>query len=319
MDNLIQLTEKPQMDEIYLVAGWRQWADAGSMSSGLPEYLVDLTNAKKIGEIVSDPFYMFHLPATHYYLRPEIKFQEGFREEFHDRENAYYFAECNGKGLLIFLGDEPHLYAPRYASAFFEVFKELGVRRGVAVGGVYGRLPYDKDRHISCTYSIRKMKDELEKYAVRFSNYEGGATIGSFLVDRAQRLKYEFMVMNALVPSYEFGDSSSEILLHGEDLSDTDPQGIRIENDYKAWYDVMLRLNHMFGLQLDLSELSIHSEDLTVAIENKLAELDRNIPELDIQRYLQVIAKDFEEMTFMPLDDLWEEELGDLFSDLDDD
>ncbi len=325
MDQLIELTERPQNDEIYLIAGWRQWADAGSMSSGLPEYLVDLTGAKKIGEIKPDPFYMFHLPATHYYLRPEIKFKDGFTEGFQDQENTFYYAECGGKGLVIFLGDEPHLYAPRYANAFFEVCKELGIRRGVAVGGVYGRLPYDKDRHVSCSYSLKSMKEELDKYAVRFSNYEGGATIGSYFVERAGRLDREFMVMNALVPSYEFDDGSREMLFPPSmDVKEEEegpiyqePQGIRIENDYKAWYDVMIRLNHMFGLQLNLDELSAHSDELTEAIATKLDELNRSVPELDIPRYLENVASDFEEMSFMPLDKMWEEELGDLFNDLD--
>lgn len=317
MDNLVRMSEMPKCDEMYLIAGWRQWADAGSMSSGLPDYLVDLTKARKIGEIQSDPFYMFHLPATHYYLRPEIKFDEGYREEFHDRENVFYYAECNGKGLVIFIGDEPHLYASQYANAFFDVYKELGVRRGVAVGGVYGRLPYDKDRHISCSYSLRTMKSELDKYALRFSNYEGGATIGAYLVDRAERLKLEFMVLNALVPSYEFSEPSPEFLLQTDEFHESEPQGIRIENDYRAWHDVMLRLNYMFGLGLDLSELSDHSAELTRAIESKLDELNRKLPELGIPKFLETMTDDFEEMSFMPLDDLWEEELGDLFNDLD--
>lgn len=321
MDELVELTEKPENDEIYLIAGWRQWADAGSMSSGLPEYLVDLTEAKKIGEIRSDPFYMFHLPATHYYLRPEIKFEEGFSKDFRDRENVFYYAEIGGKGLLIFLGDEPHLHAPRYANAFFDVCAELGVRRGVAVGGVYGRLPYDKDRHISCSYSQRSLKEELDKYALRYSNYEGGATIGSYFVEKAGRRDMEFMVMNALVPSYEFSEfseDSPEVLIQSNEFMEPEPQGLRIENDYKAWYDVMQRLDHMFELRLDLTELSNHSDELTNAIGNKLDELDRNIPDLDIQSYLAAVASDFEEMSFVaPLDDMWEEELGDLFDDLD--
>ncbi|MEM7130936.1 MAG: PAC2 family protein [Chloroflexota bacterium] len=318
MDNLVELTEKPEFDEIYLIAGWRQWADAGSISSGLPEYLADLTDAKKIGEIQSDPFYMFHLPATHYYLRPEIKFKDGFREEFHDRENVFYFAECNGKGLLLFSGDEPHLYAPRYANAFFDVYKELGVRRGVAVGGVYARPPFDRDRPISCSYSLQPMKEELDKYALRYSNYEGGATIGSYFVDRAARQNLEFMVLNALVPSYEFSEQSSDFLLHDAEFQSQEPQGIRIENDYRAWHDVMMRLNYMFGIGVDLSELSMHSQELTSAIESKLDDLNRKLPELGIPKFLQEINSDFEEMTFMPLDDMWAEELGDLFDDLDD-
>ena len=219
--------------------------------------------------------------------------------------------------MVIFTGDEPHLYAPRYAKAFFDVYKALGVRRGVAVGGVYGHLPYDKDRHISCSYSLRSMKEELDKYALRFSNYEGGTTIGSYFVDRAERQQLEFMVLNALVPLYEFGVPSHDYdMLPEDEFQEPEPHGIRVENDYRAWYDVMLRLNHMFGLNIDLSELSAHSREQTAEIGKKLDELDSKMPELGIARFLAKIAEDFEELSFMPLDELWEEELGDIFGDL---
>ena len=59
MDDRLQLWEKPVADRKYMIAGWQQWADAGSISSGLPEYLVDVTGARKVGEIESDDFYLF--------------------------------------------------------------------------------------------------------------------------------------------------------------------------------------------------------------------------------------------------------------------
>ena len=93
------------------------------------------------------------------------------------------------KGLLIFLGDEPHLRVDHYATAFFEAARELDVKRITAVGGVYGSMPYDKDREVSCIYSLQRMKAELTNYAVKFSNYEGGATIGSYLVDHGGKRK----------------------------------------------------------------------------------------------------------------------------------
>jgi hypothetical protein len=49
----IDLWEKPQAKEMYMLAGWRQWADAGMVSSGLPEYLIQLTHARQIGGIRS--------------------------------------------------------------------------------------------------------------------------------------------------------------------------------------------------------------------------------------------------------------------------
>ena len=54
VDELVELYEKPMAEEVYMLAGWHQWADAGAISSGLPEYLVGQYDARKIGEIHPD-------------------------------------------------------------------------------------------------------------------------------------------------------------------------------------------------------------------------------------------------------------------------
>jgi hypothetical protein len=43
----------------------------------------------------------------------------------------------------------------------------------------------------------------LENYAVRFSDYEGGATIDTYLAHRAAKRDMELIVFHALVPSYD--------------------------------------------------------------------------------------------------------------------
>ena len=304
MDELVELWEKPVADEIYMIVGWNQWADAGNISSGLPEYLIQKTDAQKIGEINPDGFYLFQVPGTHHFLRPEIKLKDGYRQELTERLNEFYYTGDDKKGLVIFLGEEPHLSEGRYAEALLDAVEALGVIRIAALGGVYGAMPYDKDREVSCVYSLREMKDELSNYAVRFSDYEGGATIGSLLLDRAEKRRVEFIDLYAFVPAYDFGQSEDQF------------QGIRIESDFKAWYDLMRRLNHMFDLGMDLSDLQQQSSELVSALDSKLAELERQLPQLNVREYMEGLAKDFSERSFMPLDDVWERELGDLFSDL---
>ena len=51
MDDVVELWEKPAADEVYMLAGWQQWADAGSISSELPRYLVEHLAARQIGRI----------------------------------------------------------------------------------------------------------------------------------------------------------------------------------------------------------------------------------------------------------------------------
>ena len=61
MTELFTLWEKPEAQDIVMLAGWRQWADGGSTSSGLPRYLVNHSKARKIGEISPDGYYLFQI------------------------------------------------------------------------------------------------------------------------------------------------------------------------------------------------------------------------------------------------------------------
>ena len=236
-------------------------------------------------------------------MRPEIKLHEGYRQKFTDKSNEFFYTGDDRKGLVIFLGDEPHLNALQYVEALLDAVEELGIKRVVAVGGVYGAMPYDKEREISCVYSLPGLKVQLADYAVKFSDYEGGTTIGSYLVDQAEPREVECLDFYAFVPTYDFTQTSAVF------------QGIRLEDDFKAWYDLMRRINHMFGLGLDLSDLEQQSHELTATLAAKIDELAQKMPQLKIREYMTEIAKDFTERPFMPLDDVWARELGDLFDD----
>ncbi len=304
MDDLVDLWETPVDHENYMIVGWQQWADAGSISSGLPRYVIDLVGARKIGEIKKDSFYLFQFPGTHHLLRPRVKLADGHCQYLSSHRNELYYAECEGKGLLIFAGEEPHLNESRYAEALFDMAEALQVKRIVAVGGVYGAVPYDKDREISCVYSLPRMRDELMHYAVQFSNYEGGSTIGTYLAHAAERREIEFVVFYGFVPAYDFIESGSVV------------ESVRVEEDWKAWHEILMRLNYMFGCGLDLSEIEKRSEALVKAWDTQTEELAKTHPELQIRQYLARLAEEFVERPFIPLDDAWDE-LEDLLGDMD--
>ncbi len=303
MTKLVRFWKKPVAKEVYMLAGWRQWADAGSISSGLPEYLIEQLGAEKIGEIKPDGYYLFQIPGTHHLVRPVVKMEDGYLKGLEVYKNDIYYAGNEDKGVVIFLGDEPHLDVDRYADAFFNIVHEMRVKRVIVFGGVYGPVPYDKDREIGCIYSLPKMKEELEKYSVRFSNYEGGASIGSYMSYQAEKERMEFLALYGFVPSYDFGQSA--VL----------PQGVRIETDHKAWYDLMRRCKHMLNLDINLVDLEEKSEELVHTMDKQIAELEEQVPQLQTEEYMQQVRDSFEEHSFVPLDDLWERELRDLFGD----
>ncbi len=304
MDERVHLWEIPTASEMVMIAGWHQWADAGSISSGLPAYLIEKLDTRKIGEISRDRFFMFQMPGAHHLLRPEVHTKEGVVQEMRVIKTEIYYAELGDKGIFIFLGEEPHVNEEEYAEAFFDIVEKLGVKRVVAVGGVYGAMPYNKDRDISCVFSLEAMRKEMEEYAVRFSNYEGGTTIGSYLAYHAGQRNMEYICFHGFVPAYDFG----QVMLPA--------QSVRIEDDVKAWYDIMRRADFMFHLGMDLSELRIQSDELISSMEEQMEELSQQAPQLDVNAYMQKLEEEFTENPFMPLDDVWERELGDLLDDL---
>jgi proteasome assembly chaperone (PAC2) family protein len=303
MNDLLELWEKPAPGK-YLIAGWHQWADAGEVSSGLPQYLIEHTLARKIGRIEPDDFYLFQMPGTHHLLRPVVKLEDGYPEELEQRRNGFFFSGDDNEGFLIFLGEEPHLNQEEYAEAFLDAIEDLGVRRIAAMAGVYGAVPYDKDRNISCVYSLPEMQDELSRYAVKFSNYEGGTTISMYLAHKAGMRGIEFFRFCAFVPSYNFSKASTLL------------QPVAVDTDHKAWYDIMTRLEYMFDLDVDLSDLEKRSAELVWAWDSKIEQLTTAMPQLKIGEYLEEVNQEFSEHSFFPLSDVWEEGLDDLFNDL---
>jgi predicted ATP-grasp superfamily ATP-dependent carboligase len=280
----LELWERPHAQEMVMIAGWEQWADAGSISSALPYYIIEQTEARKIGEIGRDGYYLFQIPGTHHLLRPVVKLDEGLVRSMSAPKNEFYYADRGNVGLLIFAGDEPHMNEDAYMDAILDAAEQLNVRRIISLGGVYGSMPY----------------------AVRFSNYEGGTTISTFLVHKAGQRGMEALAFHGFVPAYDFGQSSYAA------------QGLRIENDYKAWYDLVRRMNHMLGIGVDVSHLREQADELVSTMENQIDEMMRETPQLNVRAYLAEIGKEFTERPFMPLDDVWAEGLGDIFGDLED-
>lgn len=305
MTDLLELWQYPYEKEIVMLAGWRQWADAGNISSGLLRYLIKHTEAHRIGRLNAAGCYLFQAPGAHHFLRPEVVVEDGLVKSHQTHSNEFFYCTRGNKGLVLFLGEEPHLAVETYGDAWLDAVETLRVNRVVCLGGVYGPMPYDRERELHAIYSLPLLRAELEPYAVKFSDYEGGSTIGAYLAHRAGQLGIELIDLYAFVPAYDFAQLSHQV------------QGLRIESDYQAWFEVMRRLNHMFDLGLDLNELEVNALELASSMDSKIEELGRKYPSLKVKDFMQRLADSFEEQPFMPLDDLLARELGDLLDDLD--
>ena len=301
MNEAIDIWERPESKELFMIAGWRQWADAGSMSSGLSQYLIKQTGARQIGEIKNDGFYLFQFPGTHDLVRPVVKFQKGYPESLQTKRNELFYSGNSEQGVLILVGDEPHMDIERYVGAVLDVAEMLDVKRIVSFGGVFGELPYDKERLISAIYSLPSLKNEMDRLAVNVSDYHGGASIGSYICKRSGERGIQYVGLFGFVPTYDFSSV--------DQIGNT----IRIENDYMAWYSVMRRVNYMLRTDFDLSDLQKRSSRMVELIDAKIEELDSLVPQLEVRDYMDRLADEFTEVHFDPLDEVWEEEFRRLF------
>lgn len=303
MNPALDIWERPKCSEIYLIAGWRQWADAGSMSSGLPQYLIKQTGARQIGQIKNDGFYLFQFPGTHDLVRPVVKFQKGYPESLQTKRNELYFEGNSDQGVLILVGDEPHLDVERYVRSFLDIAEMFDVKRIITFGGVFGELPYDKQRLISAIYSLPSLQAEMDRLSVNVSDYHGGASIGAYICKRGGERGIPYVGLFAFVPTYDFSSV--------DQIGNT----IRIENDYMAWYGTMRRVNYMLGTSFDLADLKKRSVKMVEMIDAKIEELDSLVPQLEVRAYMDRLSEDFEEVHFDPLDELWEEEFRRIFDE----
>ena len=268
-DELVVFQEKPEAK--YLIAGWRrQWSDGGEISSGLPRFLIDQTGAKRIGEMsleVSKMCYPFQVPGTHDMYRPTAVYHEGLPTGEMTRENNFYDA---GNGLILFLGEEPWFRIDIYGEAFFQAVQELGIAQTVAVEGYNGAAPADMERSVNCAFSHSHMKEWLEKFSMRFSNYgrqgRNGPTIGMALVSLAhyEYTQAEMFRVGAMAPMYPFLSGSN------------DPVGI--SKDHRSFYDIMRRIRAMFKLDINLTELLTLAEADARELERSLENIAANNP-----------------------------------------
>ena len=284
MSNDLLVLEKETMKPAkptFMIAGFNQWANAGNVSSGIPEYLIEKLQATKVGHVRKADFYIYQIPGSHYMFRPPVKYVEGYEQYYQEEPvNNFHYAEIGEKGLVIFIGTEPNQHEDIYVNTLLDGAKELGVKRIIVPSGVGFEVPFDKERLISCTYSLKQMREELEDYAVTFSNYDRNATIGMVINHYCARRGVESVRMTARTPSYQLS--------------------LTIFTDKRAMYDILRRVRHMFGINLDLSDLEKESEKQNIDFENALKRLCIENPDLESQitTYMEQIREKFEEVKF---------------------
>ena len=276
--NLI-IAERPKLRRPYMVCGLSGWVDGGESASGSTKYLIKKLKAQKFAEIPIDRFHIFQMPGE-LSQRPKIKIEDGLLKEHRFPRNQFYYMvnPDADNDLILYLGMEPNLNWAEYAGAILSVANEFGVARIYLLGGVLDKTPHTREPGVSCACSSAELGEEMLKYGIQYSNYEGPGSFGTTLLHFCQQKQMPMAILIARATYYpEFN--------------------IIIPHNPKAIRAMVRRLNSLLRLSLDISDLDREAEEF----EAKLGFMASHNPEF--QTYVEELEKDFvEERYEEPLD-----------------
>lgn len=195
--------ERPKLKTPRMVLGFSGWMDGGEVSTGTVEYLRDKLKAKKFAEIDPGEFYIFNLPGSMEQVapfRPYTKIRKGLLIDFEYPKNEFFASEK--EEIILFSGKEPNFRWDEYANCIFQLGGEYGVRRMCFVGSVAGPTPHTREPRISCSVSSEDQKTRFKDYDVRFTNYEGPASITTLLNKLSKDKEIEMANFVAEIPIY---------------------------------------------------------------------------------------------------------------------
>ena len=249
----LRIVEGLPFEQPRLVVGFSGWMDGGDVSTGTIRVLVQKLGAQRFAEILPEGFYIYNFPGgmeVTSLFRPHCRIQEGLVRRFELPENRFYAVP--GSDLILFLGKEPNLAWEDYADCVFELCERTNVKSVYFIGSVSGLVPHTRDPHLFCSVSDEELKPVFEEYGIRFSDYEGPASIVTYLTAEARERGIEMVNLVATVPAYVQG------------------------NNPKCIDAVVRRLAGILQLDVHLDDLRTAADDF----ERKLTEVVNEEPEL---------------------------------------
>ncbi len=194
---------RPNLEAPRMIIGFSGWMDGGDVSTGTIEYLKNKLKANKFAEIDPGEFYIFNLPGGMEQVaqfRPYTKIKDGLLIDFEYPRNEF-FADQKSR-VILFSGKEPNLRWDEYANCIFQLAEEFDVRKIYFVGSFAGATPHTREPRITCSVFAEEQKVNLKEQDVRFTNYEGPASIATLLNKFSKEKGIEMANLVAEIPAY---------------------------------------------------------------------------------------------------------------------
>ena len=257
----LHIHTRPRLEKATLLLGFSGWMNGGEISTGTLQYLIDRLGAQQFADIEPDGFYINNFPGSMELtalFRPPAKITDGLVTDLEMPSNNFFYDEDTE--LIFFIGKEPNLQWHDFAEDIFSLCSEFNVNMIYFIGSVAGLVPHTRKPHLFCSVSDRRLKNRFEKYSLKFSNYEGPASIITYLTVNAKKHGLSMASIIATIPAYVQGHN---------------PKCIEAVT---RWLAALLELD--IDLE-DLKEMSVDFEKKITKITKKQPELSENIAKLE--------------------------------------
>jgi proteasome assembly chaperone (PAC2) family protein len=256
LDEALIVRARPRLKEPRMVLAFSGWMDGGEVSTGTVEYLVEKLEAEELAEIGGDDFYIYHFPGSmelSAMLRPHTRIANGLLEEYEEPGNKFFYQEESN--VILFSGREPNVHWQRYAECVLGVAQTFGVSGMFFIGSVAGVVPHTREPRFLVSASSAQLRETLEQYRMRPSNYEGPASIATHLTRLAAQRGIGMASVVAEIPAYVQGRNVRCIEAAARRMAAI--LGLTISfDDMRAVSDELeRRLNELVAKRKDLAEL----------------------------------------------------------------
>ena len=202
----LKVDQKPELSNPVLLLGFSGWMNGDQVSTGAVEYLIEKFQARKFAQIEPADFYIYNFPGPmelSAMFRPHTKIENGIIRTYQPPANDFFSVQSHN--LILFVGREPNLAWRQYADCIISLCEQFNVKEIYFIGSVAGLTPHTREPRIFCSVSDEELKASLQQHGIHFTNYEGPASIVSYLTFRSKSQGIGMLNLVAEIPAYVQG------------------------------------------------------------------------------------------------------------------
>jgi proteasome assembly chaperone (PAC2) family protein len=281
--NKIKIIDNPDLHNTRLLMGFSGWMDGGEVSTGTIKYLIEKLGAQKFAEISPEGFYIYNFPGSMEMtalFRPHTRIRAGLIKTFEVPRNEFFYNGQNN--LILFLGKEPNLQWEEFANCIFSLCGQFRVEMIYFIGSVASLVPHTREPRFLSSVSDAPLKEALQRYGVKFADYEGPASFITYLTANCSERDLKMATLVATIPAYVQG------------------------NNPKCIEAVIRRVAGILALQIDLDDLRAVGDEF----ERRLNDAVQEQPEL--AGNIRKLEEDYDNEVFSEMGDLknWLQQQG---------